>query len=78
MSIQKFKTFNDAEKALWCFKPDKEYYNQVIELFEFANQICPPEFPHGIFKYKTMEEANKQKEEWILENALKRASIKKI
>jgi hypothetical protein len=72
MGIEKFKTFEEAERALWCFKPDAEYYKRVAELWKAANRLCPPDFPSGIFKYRTIEEANKQKEEWILENALKR------
>lgn len=52
--------------ALWRFNPGKEYFNQIRELFKLANRLCPPNFPRGIFKYKTLEEANKDKEEWLL------------
>jgi hypothetical protein len=69
MSIQKFKTFEEAEKALWCKEPDENYYKRINNLFELAYRLNPPNYPRGIFKYKTLEEANKQKEEWILENA---------
>lgn len=72
MGIQKFKTFEEAERALWCFHPDKEYYKRVAELWKLANYLCPPNFPRGIFKYRTIEEANRDKEKWILENALKK------
>jgi len=72
MSLEKFKKFEEAEKALWCFKPDAKYFQQVRELFKLANRLCPPDFPRGLFKYRTMEEANKAKEEWILRNALKK------
>lgn len=76
MGIQKFKSFEDAERALWCFKPDAAYYKRVAELWEMANRLCPPNFPRGIFKYKTIEEANKDKEKWIMENALKKRAKK--
>ncbi|MCP5047299.1 MAG: hypothetical protein GY940_09015 [bacterium] len=76
-SIEKFETFEDAERALWCFKPDAEYYERVRELWKLANHLCPPQFPQGVFKYKTFEEANKQKEEWVLANALKRRKERK-
>ena len=75
MAIEKFKSFEDAERALWCFEPDDEYYKQVAQLWNLANRLCPPNFPRGIFKYRTREEANKQKEEWILANALKNAKV---
>lgn len=77
MSVQKFKTHAEAEQALWCFNPDKEYYERVRQLFRLANRLCPPDFPHGVFKYRTIEEANKAKEEWLLHNALKKRENRK-
>jgi hypothetical protein len=72
MPIQKFKTFEEAEKALWCPKPDENYYKRIRNLFELAYNLNQPNHPQGIFKYKTIEEANKQREEWIMENAKKK------
>jgi len=72
MGLQKFKSFSEAERALWCYNPDEKYFQQIRELFKLANRLCPPNFPRGIFKYRTMKEANKAKEEWLLQNALKR------
>jgi hypothetical protein len=74
MTIEKFKKFEDAERALWCFEPDEAYYKRVAEFWKLANRLCPPDFPQGIFKYKTIEEANKQKQEWIIANAIKKKS----
>ena len=67
MSLQKFKTFEDAEKALWIFNPNKEYYRQISDLFATIGKLCPLKFPNGIFKYKTFEEAEKQSNEWLVE-----------
>ena len=72
MSVQKFRTHEEAKRALWCFNPDDEYYERVSQLFKLANQLCPPDFPRGVFKYRTIEDANKAKEEWLLQNALKK------
>jgi hypothetical protein len=75
MGIEKFKSFEEAERALWCIEPDAKYYKQVAQLWNLANRLCPPNFPRGIFKYRTIEEANKQKDEWILVNALKNSKV---
>ncbi|MDQ1354008.1 MAG: hypothetical protein QG657_4317 [Acidobacteriota bacterium] len=72
MGLQKFKTFEEAQQALWCYNPDETYFKQVRELFKLANRLCPPDFPRGVFKYRTMEEANNAKQEWLLQNALKK------
>jgi len=72
MSLQKFKSFEEAERALWCLNPDEKYFKQVRELFKLANRLCPPNFPWGVFKYRTIEDADKDKEKWLLQNALKK------
>lgn len=72
MGLQKFKTLAEAEQALWCYNPDKKYYQQVRELFKAAYMLCPIDFPPGIYKYKTLESANNAKKEWLLEMELKK------
>jgi hypothetical protein len=66
MPVYKYKTFEEAEKALWNFHPDEAYFKRVATLWDFANKLAPIRYPHGIFKFKTIEEANKQREEWEL------------
>ena len=63
MPVQKFKTFEEAERALLNFQPDEAYFARVAELWEFANELDPISYPRGIFKFKTIEEANKHREE---------------
>ena len=63
MPLYKYKTFEDAEKALWNFHPDKKYYDKISELWNFADKLSSIKYPKGIFKYKSIEEANKHREE---------------
>ncbi|HFE64893.1 hypothetical protein B1H10_07940 [candidate division KSB1 bacterium 4484_188] len=69
MPVYKFKTFEEAERALWNFNPDEAYYARVAELWNFANKLSPVSYPRGIFKFRSLEEANKQREEWELNRA---------
>jgi hypothetical protein len=69
MPVFKYKTFEEAERALWNFKPDENYFKRVAELWDFANQLNPIRYPRGIFKFKTIEEANRHREEIELEHA---------
>jgi hypothetical protein len=69
MPVYKYKTFEDAEKALWNRKPDEKYLERVAELWEFANELNPIIYPRGIFKFKTFEEANKHREEIEINHA---------
>ncbi|MBN2091163.1 hypothetical protein JW964_16240 [candidate division KSB1 bacterium] len=71
MPVFKYKTFEEAERALWNFKPDEAYFKRVAELWDFANQLNPIRYPRGIFKFKTIEEANRHREEIELTHARK-------
>ncbi|MBL7086937.1 MAG: hypothetical protein ISS28_07585 [Candidatus Cloacimonetes bacterium] len=66
MPIYKYKTFEEAERALWNFHPDEAYYEKVAELWEFANKLSPIKYPKGMFKFKNIEEANKHREKFEL------------
>lgn len=69
MPIYKYKSFEAAERALWNFHPDAAYYKKVAELWAFANKLCPIKYPRGIFKFRTLEEANRHRDEFELEFA---------
>ena len=76
MPAQKYKSFEEAEKALWNFYPDEAYLNRVVELWDFVEKLNPIKYPRGVFKFKTIEEANKFREEIELAHALKIKSKK--
>ncbi len=69
MPIYKYKIFEEAEKSLWNFHPDEAYFEKVAKLWEFANKLSPISYPKGIFKFKSIEEANKQRDEFELDYA---------
>ena len=64
MSVFKFKTFEEAHRSLWNFFPDDEYFNKVHALFALAGALNKVKYPVGLFKYKTLKEAQDQKLEW--------------
>lgn len=66
MPVFKFKTLEEAEKAFWNFHPDESYFRKVAQLWKFANKLSPLSCRKGIFKYRTIEEANQERDEWEL------------
>ncbi len=71
MPVYKYRTFEEAERALWNFKPDEAYFKRVAELWEFADQLNSIVYPRGILKFQNLEEANKQRYELELAHAKK-------
>ena len=67
--IQKFRSFDEADEALYCFEPNQEYYERVARLWDFVDWVCPREYSRGIFRYGSIEEANEQADEWLQANA---------
>jgi hypothetical protein len=54
MGVQKFRTFEDARRALWLEAGDPEILIRMRRLGELARGA---ERPHGVFRYRTIEEA---------------------
>lgn len=75
MPVYKYKTFEEAEKALWNFEPDEAYFERVRQLFALAQQLNPVRCPRGVFKFKTIEEANKHRDESILSHCLEKMGL---
>ncbi|HDZ90638.1 MAG: hypothetical protein JRJ09_05585 [Deltaproteobacteria bacterium] len=58
MLVKKFNTLEQAREDLWCFEPDAEYYRMVAEHWILASKLYEKKCPRGIFKYRTVKEAN--------------------
>lgn len=65
MPVYKFKTFQEARNALLVKNPDEKYYKMLAGFYETFGKIFTKKFPHGVYKFKTIKEAQKQKEDWI-------------
>ncbi len=61
MPIKKFSSFEEARQDLWVFTPDTEYYKRLRTFYRFVDRLTRPHHVKGIFKYRNIEEMQKQK-----------------
>jgi len=60
MPIQKFRSFEEARRALWVFEPDDEYFRRLEEFFEFAYEVSPFRVMRGVRKYKSIDDPQRK------------------
>lgn len=71
MPIRKFRTIeemNAADSELWCAEPDAAYYQRVRKLWETSARLNPRTYPRGVFKFRTQEEAQAQRDQLLAEH----------
>jgi hypothetical protein len=66
MPVYKFKSFQEARDALLVKEPDDNYYKMLSGFYATFGKLFTRRFPHGVYKFKTIKEAQKQKDDWIL------------
>lgn len=69
MPVYKYSSFEEAEKALWNFNPDQAYYDKVKFILKSGRELLQAKYKSGVFKFKSIQEANEFRELESLEHA---------
>ena len=67
MPVQKFRSHEEACEAreeLWGDPGGPQYFRRLASLWAFAARISPRRFPPGVYRYPSIEAANRAREEW--------------
>ena len=64
MPVLKFRSFEEAREALWGDPGDPAYIRRIAWLWAFSDRLYPRRFPAGVYRFASIEEANRQREEW--------------
>jgi hypothetical protein len=65
MPVQRFRDFEEARRALWSERGDPKLSARIRSLWAFARRLAPGAAPRGLRRFRTLEEANRHREEWI-------------
>lgn len=64
MGVTRFRTFQEAEEALWREPGDPATLRVVSGLLRFARRLGPSGAPRGVRKYRTVEDADRDRQAW--------------
>lgn len=65
MPVQRFRTYEDARRALWCDHDDPALYRRIARLWAGGARLALLRIPRGIRKFRSIEEANQEREKWV-------------
>lgn len=63
MPVRKFRSF-PPDDEVWLSPDDPRLWPTIKGVWELAHRLCPPRFPPGVYKHRSVEEMNRQTEEW--------------
>lgn len=65
MTLQRFRDFDEARRALWTQSGDKQLARRIRNLWAFSLRLARREIPRGVRKFRSIEEANQEREAWV-------------
>jgi hypothetical protein len=65
MPIQKFRSFDDARRALWVSSQQPNLIARIQALWTFSARLVPRQIPRGVRKFRSIEAANQERDQWV-------------
>jgi hypothetical protein len=62
--VRKFRDVSEMEDTLWYERGDPALFRAIAGLWDFAARTCPLQFPRGVHKYRSIEDADRDRERW--------------
>ena len=65
--MERFRNMEEARRALWVAPDDPSLPRRIRRLWAFAKRLTPSFAPRGLRKFRSIEEANLERERWVAE-----------
>jgi hypothetical protein len=69
MTLHRFKDDDEARRALWIPRGDPGLAARIRALWAFSQRLAPGTAPRGLRKFRTIAEANDDRELWCARRA---------
>jgi hypothetical protein len=64
MPVRKFRTLQEAEDSLWYEPGDPRLWRAIARVWDFGARTAGYRFPPGVYKLRSIEDANRLRDEW--------------
>jgi hypothetical protein len=68
MPVRKIRDLIEMEDSLWHEPGDPALFRAIRDVWHFAATTCPLRFPPGVYKHRSLEEAQLLRDRWEEEN----------
>jgi hypothetical protein len=64
MPVRKFRDISEMEGNTWLTPGSPELFRAIRAVWDFAERTVPVRFPPGVYKHRTIEDAQELREKW--------------
>ena len=64
MPIRRLRSLDEAEQSVWLDADDPRLWPAVKNVWTLAERLYRRRFPPGVYKHRTIDEANRQTDLW--------------
>jgi hypothetical protein len=64
MPIWKYRSVDEMPDPAWRKPGDPELYRALAALWDTSRRLRPRQFPAGVHRHRSMEEMNRQRDDW--------------
>ncbi len=68
MPVRKFRSLQQMEDSLWRSSEDPRLAEAIARVWEFADRTCPRRFPPGVYRHRSIAEAQSLRDQWEEDN----------
>ena len=74
MPVGKFRSVQEMEDTHWRRPGDPALWRALEGVWDFAARTCPRHFPPGVYKHRSIDEAQQLRDHWEEVHIRRRAS----
>ncbi len=64
MPVRKFRSVTEMEGNTWRQPGDPNLYRAIRGTWDFARKTLEPRFPPGVYKHRSIEDADRERQRW--------------